>query len=163
MAVLVERDVDSSQPGHFPEDRVPVESWLAHHNPPTGLGDRMQNLHHHPLRPCSEHDLLFVNSYPVRDQPPQLSRQKLRIAVDGIDAVDQRRPNRRQRRKWALVKRKRKCINCWRQVSEELGGNRSRVRRLAHQSRPPQRMAAAPAKSPACAKAAIMITSPVLT
>ena len=31
-----------------------------------------------------------------------------------------------------------------------------------HQTRPPQRTAAAPAKSPACAKAAIITTSPVV-
>ena len=44
-----------------------------------------------------------------------------------------------------------------RQRGEDLGGDRRSVRGLGHQFRPPHRTAAAPAKSPACANAAIMI------
>ena len=43
----------------------------------------------------------------------------------------------------------------------DLGGDRARDG--LHQPRPPQRTAAAPAKSPAWAKAAIMTTSPALS
>ena len=73
------------------------------------------------------------------------------------------RPHRRQRRKRTLVERQREWINRLRQSSQDLGGHRASVRQLSHQSRPPQRTAAAPAKSPACAKAAIMTVSPALT
>src|SRR6202011_6425653 len=107
MAVLVELDGDRRQPGHLREDRVTVESGLAHHNPITGPGDRMQDLHRHARRPRTEDDLLVANSNTVPDQPPQLLGQELRIAIGRIDAAPQRRPRRWERRKWTLVERQR--------------------------------------------------------
>src|ERR1700745_3340110 len=160
MAVLVERDSHRSQTGHLREDRVTIESGLAQHNQLTGPSYPMKNLHRHTRRPRSEYDLFLTNSDSVRDQPPQLPGQKLRIAVGRIDRGHQRRADGRQRRKGALVERQREWINSLRQGSEDLGGHRASVRQLGHQSRPPQRIAAAPAKSPACANAGIMTTSP---
>ena len=73
-------------------------------------------------------------------------------------SLDQRGPYRRQRRERILVERQRQWVPRRGQSAD------SGVRHVApeggHQPRPPHRTAAAPAKSPACANAAIITTSP---
>ena len=163
MAVLVERDSDRCQAGHLSENRVPVESRLAEHNPITGPRYRMQDLHHHPARTRSQHDLLVADPDVTGDERSQLLGQEFRITVGGIDRVDQGRAHRRQRRERVLVERQCEWVGRVGQRVEDLRGDGARFHKGLHQLRPPQRTAAAPAKSPACAKAAIIMTSPVLT
>ena len=56
------------RPSHLGENRVPVESRLAEHNPITGTRYRMQDLHHHPARTRSQHDLLVADPDLTGDQ-----------------------------------------------------------------------------------------------
>ena len=85
MATLVERDSDRCQAGHLGEDRIPVESWLAEHNPITGPRDRVQDLHHHPAGTRAQHDLLVADPDVAGDQAAQPYGQELRIPVGDID------------------------------------------------------------------------------
>jgi hypothetical protein len=127
-AVLVEQDVDRSQPGHLRDDRVSVESRIAQHNPITGPRERMQDLHRHPGRTRTQHDLLVMDPDVVRDESSQLLGQELRIPVGGIDGADQSRANRRQRWERVLVEGQREWIDRVRQRAENFRGDGARLR-----------------------------------
>src|SRR6202011_3742124 len=81
----------------------------------------------------------------------------------GIDRVDQGRAHRRQRRERGFVEGQREWVGRVRQRVEDVRGDKACLQQGCHQRPPPQRTAAAPAKSPACAKAAIITMSPALT
>ena len=122
VTALVERNSDRCQAGHPGEDRIPVESRLAEHNPITGPRHRMQNLHHHPARTRSQHDLLVADPDVTGDQAAQPFGQEFRIPVGDIDRADQCRAHRRQRRKRVLVERQCEWIGRVRQRVEDLRG-----------------------------------------
>src|SRR4029077_14343436 len=96
----------------------------------------------------------------ARDQRAQPLGQELRVAIGRVDGLDKRRAHRWKRRKRILVERQRQRVKRTGQRPDGLG---QLALERGHQSRPPHLIAAAPAKSPACANAAIITTSPFLS
>ena len=128
-----------------------------------GLGHRMQHLHHHPGRAGADHHLLVAHPDVPGDQASATARGRnsgYRLAAS-IDSISAERTAGSGGNGFSLSDNANGSIalGSASTVSRQL----ARVAAVAISSRPPHRTAAAPAKSPACAKAAIITTSPALT
>src|SRR6185312_9188531 len=124
---------------------------------PSNVGDVITIFSPGLVTACSTCRMTPVAPTQRRAQPP---RQVHGRAVGGKDGLDQGRAHRRKRRKRILVEREGQWVE---RTGQRLDGLGQLSVERGHQSRPPHLTAAAPAKSPACANAAIITTSPALS